>query len=317
MNNWNDYLIEALQKKYPKKVQLVNALMELLSIERESAYRRLRKEIIFSVQELVKIAAEWHISLDEIIGLKSNQISFWVRIFNYINPSEEELDSVRTRVQNLNNAKKMPDMEYMEICNKLPRSFAAGFPYIEKFYLLQWMYQYANEEILPFSKISYPENLAKVSSDYYMAVKNVPHVSYIWDHMIINCLVQNIRYFHSIYLITDEEKELIKSDLYALLNYTSKVATRGCWPETGNKVSLYISQIHIDTNYSYYYSKELKVCRIQAFAKNEIYTKNSIMVEDFKNWMQSKKRATIQISQTSEKSRIEFFMKQNKLIETL
>ena len=317
MDNWSDFFIEALHKKYPKKVQLVAVLMELLGIEKESAYRRLRKEIVFSVPEIVKIASAWNISLDELIGVKSSQIFFKVQMLNYINPSDEELNYLKTRVHNLNNMKKMSDMEYMEIANKLPRAFAAGFPYIGRFCLLQWLYQYADEEILPFSKVFYPENLAKISSEFYTATKNIPHTSYIWDHMLFNCLIQNIRYFHSVYLITDEEKELIKNDLHALLDYMLKVAIKGCWLETGNEVNLYISQIHVDTNYSYYYSKEIKICRVHAFSKEVIYTKNTAMVENFKKWMQLKKRATIQISQTNEKSRIEFFMKQHKLVDAL
>jgi hypothetical protein len=96
-----------------------------------------------------------------------------------------------------------------------------------------------------------------------------------------------------------------------------EVAARGCWPETGNKVSLYISQINIDTNYSYYYSEFVTLCRVHAFAKNEIFTYDQGMVENFRNWMQSKKKSSVQISEADEKNRITFFMKQRELVDTL
>jgi hypothetical protein len=102
-----------------------------------------------------------------------------------------------------------------------------------------------------------------------------------------------------------------------LLDYLLLVATTGCFPETKNKVQIYISMININTNYSYFYTEELKSCRIHAFNMHDICTFNSEMVERFKVWMQLKKRACIQISETDEKSRIEFFAKQRELVDSL
>ncbi|MCL1942013.1 MAG: hypothetical protein FWF54_00450 [Candidatus Azobacteroides sp.] len=319
MNNlWYDSFIEALYKKYPKKSKLAEALMDLLSIEKESAYRRIRKDILFPVQELVKIASAWDISLDEIVGINSRSIIFKLHLWNYLNPSEEELNDMRTLVrwfETIND--HHPDMEYMEISNRLPRMLTSGFPYVHRFHLLKWMYQYNNEQALPFSRAIYTERMGKLSSAYYLAAKNVSSTNFIWNLMLFNYLVDDIRYFHSIFLVTDEEKELIKKDLYALLDYMLEVAVKGCWPETGKKVNLYISYVNIDTNYGYYYSGGMKMCFVHAFGKNEICTVNPMMVEDFRTWMQSKKRSSVQISEADEKSRIEFFMKQRKLVDTL
>ncbi|MCL1943947.1 MAG: hypothetical protein FWF54_10430 [Candidatus Azobacteroides sp.] len=315
---WYDSFIESLFRKYPKKAKLAEALMDLLSIERESAYRRIRRDIIFPAHELVKIASAWDISLDEIVGINSRHVIFKVHLWNYLKPSEDELNDMRALVRGFETIDNhYPDMEYMEISNRLPRMLTSGFPYLHRFHLLKWMYQYINEDVMPFSRIFYPEQVSELSSAYYLATKNVSTTNFIWNLMLFNYLVDDVRYFHSIFLITDEEKELIKKDLYALLDYMLEVAVKGCWPETGKKVNLYISYIYIDTNYGYYYSEGLKVCFVHAFGKNEIITSNLIMVENFKSWMQSKKRASVQISEADEKSRIEFFMKQRGVIDTL
>jgi len=317
MKDWYDSFIEALYKKYPKRSQLTKALMDLLSIERESAYRRLRKEIIFPVHELIKIASTWNISLDEVVGINSKQFSFKVQILNYLNPSNEELNDMQILVENHDYVKNYPDMEYMEVSNRLSRMLATGFPYLNRLHLLKWTYQYGNEGELSFSEIHFPKRVSELASKYYVTSKNIANISFIWDRMLFSYLVHNIRYFHSIYLITDEEKEFLKKDLHDLLDYMNEVATKGCWPETGNKVSLYISQINIDTNYSYYYSESVKLCRVHAFEKNEIFTYDPVMVDDFRTWMLSKKKSSIQISEVDEKSRIAFFMEQRKLIDTL
>lgn len=313
-----DYFIKELYKKYPQKAQLTKALMDLLFIEREAVYRRLRKEVLFSVHEMLKIASEWNISLDEIISYTSNYISFKIDLLNYINPSEEELDIIQSVVQFYESLKGLPNVEYMEITNKIPRSLTTGFMQIYRYVMLKWMYQYGDEtSILPFSQINPSEKWLQLTSDYYLAAKNVANVSYIWDHMLFNYLVCDIRYFCSIQLITDEEKELIKKDAHALLDYMLQVATNGCFPETKTKVSLYISQVNIGTSYSYFCSDDIKMSRIHAFTKHEIYTTSSEMTATFKNWMQSKKRSSVQISEVDEKGRIEYFTKQHELIDSL
>ena len=315
MNDWYDSFIEALYLKHPKKSQLTEALMDLLSIERESAYRRLRKDIIFPVHELAKIASSWNISLDGIVGINSNQVAFKMHLSNYVDPPEEQVRYIKRIIKVCNS----PNISYMEVSNKLPRSLTAGFSYIRRYQLLKWMYQFVKDEkkILPYSKIFFPAKVSGLVSDYYHAVKNVPSTTYIWDSRLFDFLVYDIRYFHSVFLITDEEKELIKQDLYAFLDYMSDVAAKGCWPETGNEVNLHVSYISIDTNYNYYYSDNYKVCRVHAFAKSEISSNDPAMVEDFVAWMQLKKRASVLISKTDEKSRIEFFMKWREVIDTL
>lgn len=314
---WYDYFIETLYERYPHRNQLAQALMDLLIIEREAVYRRLRKDVIFPAHEIIKIASAWNISLDEFTGINSGQISFFMQPVDYIDPTEEDLTRLQQMVQFLNRLQDTSDSEYMEIGNKLSRSLIAGYEHLNRFYLFKWMYQYGGDDNVSFSRINVSDEKLRVTEEYYQAMKNVATVNYIWDHMIFDYLVCDIQYFHSIQLLTDEEKNLVRKDLYALLDYMSEVAAKGTFPETNNKVNLYISQINIDTNYSYMYTQKMKVGRVHAFGKYEIYTIDSEMIENFKIWMHLKKRSSAQISEVDEKRRIEYFMKQRQLIDSL
>ena len=317
-NKWYDSFMEILFEKYPKKSELTETLMDLLYIEREAVYRRLRREVMFTANEIAAIAVAWNISMDKLIGVSEKHIPFKLQLWNYINPSEEELNNIQIIIQGMETITIFPDMEYMEISNKLPRMLITGFPYVSRLSLLKWMYQYVNDEVVPFSKLFYHEKVIRLASDFYKVSKNLPNVNFVWDNMIFYYTVCDIRYFHSIYLITDEEKELIKKDLYDLLDYMSNVASKGCWPETNQKVNLYISHLNIDTNYLYYYfSGEVKLCCVHAFGKNELYTEDPSIAQDFRTWMQFQKRSSIQISEADEKSRIDFFTKQRLLIDSL
>jgi hypothetical protein len=173
------------------------------------------------------------------------------------------------------------------------------------------------EERPLFSQITFSEQFLQELANYSMIIKQIANMSYVWDYMIFDYLVRDIQYFHSILLISNEEKDLIKKELLTLLNYLLEVATKGYFPETNKKVNIYISKINIDTNYSYIYTEELKMCRIHVFEKFDLFSFNTEMINNFRTWMQLKKRTSIQISEVDEKSRIDFFMKQRKLVEML
>jgi hypothetical protein len=315
---WYNLFVESLYKKHPKKSQLVEALMDLLCLEREAVYRRLRKEVIFTIHEIVKISSVWDISLDEIIGNHKGAVSFMMKSINYVDPSEDEMVEIKKRVQRLEHLETSSTVECMEICNKLPRSLTIGFPSLYQFDVFRWAYQYGNTDgNLSFSQISFTEEFLQELTNYSRIIKHVANMNYIWDYKIFEYLVNDVQYFHSIFLVTDEEKERIKNELMTLLDYLLEVANRGYFPETNNKVNLYISKVNIGTNYSYFYTDELKLCRIHVFEKFDIFSFNSEMVNDFRTWMQLKKRTSIQISEVDERSRIEFFMQQRELVNSL
>ena len=315
---WYADFIEILYKKYPKRALLTNFLMNLLEIEREAVYRRLRKDVLFPIDEIVKIAVACNISLDELTCINDEQFTFQMRQINYIDPSKEEMDLLNYIIQSISYLKNCTSTEFMNICNKLPRQLLAGYPYLNQFYLFKWLYQYGNEnESVPFSEVIVSKEKAKITQAYLNAIKLVPRTSFIFDRRIFEFLVNDIHYFCSIYLITEEEKKLIKKDLISLLNYLLEVANKGCYPETQNKVSLYISQINVDTNYSYTFTPEVNICYVHVFEKFEIFSLNSEMVSNFITWMQLKKKSSFQISEVDERSRIEFFMKQQNIIDSL
>jgi hypothetical protein len=315
---WMDVFIQTLYEKYPQKLELAQELINLLRIERESVYRRLRQDVSFTIPEIVKISSAWNISLDKITGVQSGEIPFFMKPINYLDPSEEEVKFLRIIIQSLDLYKDFPDTEFRDICNKLPRQLLAGYGYLNKFYLFRCAYKYNGEKkVVPFSQIVLSEEKIRLTVDYYRAIKNVPQSNFLFDHMLFQYLINDIRYFHSVRMITDEDKEHIKKDLHDLLDYLSEVATHGCYPETQNEVNIYISHLNVDTNYSYVLTHLANICFVHVFDKHEIYTYSPEMVANFKTWTQLKKRTSIQISGVDEKSRMEYFGRQRALVDGL
>ena len=319
--SWYDVFLENLNSKFPKRVYLIEELMSLLCIEREAAYRRLRKDVFFPMHEIVKISAAWNISLDEIIGINSGSTPFQMQTLNYLTPELKDIQHLKRKMKILEQVTSAPHSEYMEVCNKLPRPINIDFPILYRFEIFKWAYQYnynaETNSTTPYSKVIFSEELSQQFNIYSRLIKKITNSSFILDQLIFDHFVQNIKFFHSILLINDEEKELLKSQLFLLLDYITELAATGCYPDTQNKVNIYISQLNINTNYSYYYADGLKLCRINAFGKFDVLSYDTEMINYFRTWMNLKKRSAIQISETNEKSRIEYLTKQRQIIDTL
>ena len=231
---------------------------------------------------------------------------------------------MKSIIKSMHLFQREPNAEIMDICNKIPHSLLAGFEYLNRFYFFKWNYLYGNDTpytpyspVIPYSEIAFSKTEKKLMTDYYKAIKLIPNSSFILDHQIFEYLLSDIRYFHSIYLITDAEKEQIKKELYTLLDYLHEVANKGCYPETQNKVNLFISQLNVETNYTYTLAPNANICFVIVFEVYEIFSLNAEMVSKFMAWMQLKKKTSIQISEVDEKSRIEFFKKQRALVDLL
>jgi hypothetical protein len=308
-------IIKVLDKKYPNRAELVKELSGILKIEQDAVYRRLRKDVSFSLEEVYKIASAWNISLDEITG---NTTTFPLSI-NHVNPVNKEVENIRNIINHFNNPENYRDAEYMEVSNKLPRFLITEFQSISKFQLLKWACQYnSKDRILPFSKTVIPELLSTLMNECYVAIKKTKYTTYILDYRIFESIVHDILYFNSINVISNAEKALVKKELLSLLDYLEEISATGCWSSgISNKVDLYISNISIEANYSYYYSKEFKICHIQAYGKSELQYNTPEIIENLKDWMQTKKKTSDLISGACEKNRLEFFKKQRKFIEVL
>lgn len=76
-------LIASIKLAIPVNVKILYYLMNLLSLGREVVYRRLRGEVMFNMDELIKISNDLNISLDDIINYQkkdAGNVSFETRM---------------------------------------------------------------------------------------------------------------------------------------------------------------------------------------------------------------------------------------------
>ena len=313
------YLLQVLEKKIPEKTKLVEMLIETLYMEKGAVYRRLRGEVPFSFFEVVNIAEKLDISLNNFIYTDSVQADrFELSIVEYANMNGMDYKQWEDYITFIGLAKNDPHSEIAESSNALPISIFAKFDSLVKYHLFKYHYLlHESEGRVSFNDVVVPERLRQVFLSYFNESKNFAHTIYIWDYWIFRYLATDIQFFFAINLISPDDIELIRKDLFALVDYVEAITLAGCFKETGNSVSFYISDINFDADYSYVQMNNVCMSHVRTFILNSVASTDQSSSGKMKNWIQSLKKSSTLITQSGTVYRADFFEKQRMIISEL
>ena len=314
-----DVFLSELRRKIPRGAELTTTLTDMLYLEREAVYRRLRGDVPFTFMEVVTIAKKLGISLDNLAdsdALKSRP--FQLKLVEYANPLEADFKMMQNFVEILAYARKEPDWEAGFSTNILPKCFYYYYPNITRFYLFKWLYQYSDVDTMkPFRDVGSCDRVKKIQREFLREVREIRSWYFIFDHLVFRYLVTDILFFVSINLITPEELKVLQAELLELLEGMERFVAKGCYDDTGNEIYVYLSNINLDTSYCYLGGQNYHLSMLKAFTLNSI---TSFDVETFhrlKNWMSSLKRSSTLISVSGEKERVRFFNDQRCLVQEM
>jgi hypothetical protein len=311
--------LKTLAERYPRKSDLVNALMDVLPLEKESVYRRLRKDILFTSEEMLSIAGAWKISLDNIISTTPHKTcSFHFSMMDHINPQEADYKLFEKFNHIMELVVKDPEGKTIEVSNTLTGSLYLGYENLTRFFTMKWLYKFDSSENTPvFGKIHVPEPLRELEREYCRLVRNTPEVYAIYDSRFIENLTDDIQYFKSIRMITEEDVVLLKDDLMKLVNYMEEVALKGYFPETGNKLFFYVSHTCLETEYFLCGSKYLTLSMVKVLERGCLASLDKKVFDKFENMVQFAKSSSVLLSANNNLQIIEFFEKQKNIIASL
>ena len=140
--NLNKIVLTKILDIMPENLKPVTLLMDVLDIGKESAYRRLRGEKPFSMEEIYKLSLVLNFSLDEIISNDKSDAA----AFNHIgtirqNPSKNLLEFFRYYESYL---QRLIDSENSEITctlNHFLHTMFINYEHLFKFIYYRWMHQ--------------------------------------------------------------------------------------------------------------------------------------------------------------------------------
>ena len=316
MGHFYDNFLKTLEKRYPRKADLVNALMDILPLEKESIYRRLRKDILFTAEETMRIANVWNISLDTITSLSPDITRpFCFHMIEYLNPKEVDYSLLEKYNSYIEIAGKDPEGKMIQVTKTLPRALYSRSEALTQFFTMKWLYDMSGDTVA-FGNIKIPERMRAMDLQYVDNVNNIQEIYALHDSRFIENLVGDINYFRSVKMITEDEVALLKDELLRILDFMEDAMTNGRIPETGTKLYVYLAHTWLEIEYVLYESKSLNLSGIKVLERNVVYSLDKEVLNIFMNMFQALKRSSVL---TSESSLLvtEFCTKHREIINSL
>ncbi|MCC8088898.1 MAG: hypothetical protein LIO79_06505 [Rikenellaceae bacterium] len=313
-----DNFIKAMKSKVPERGKLANRLTEILSIEKEAVYRRLRGEVPFSVTDVVLVANDFNISADEIFGnVSPKSRPYQLKMTEFYDMQKADYANLEQFLESIKTLKDSPDTEISVAYNMIPQTLYLAYDNIYHFYLFKWAFHNSKPENTKcFSEVVPSGKLLEINKRIIKQAREAGNTCYIWDDMIFDSMVNDIKYFLSIRLITKEEVSVIREELLGFIDDIERIAARGRF-DSGNKVQFYVSNIRFESSCSYIETASGKMSLIKSFTLNDVISVDEDVFEKTKSWISSLKRTSNLISESGEVERIRFFDKQRDIINRL
>jgi len=311
---------QVLEELYPRKTELALSVADLLKIEKESAYRRLRGNVQFSVREMGLVAQHFGISLDGLLqkddtGNLTRLKMKTPRTADSMERIVEELDRYLGSLTLIGN---QPYIEAGSIINSLPPEFYIPFPLLTKFLYFKWRYYHVDSDVLKdYAKWELPDALSKCHANIMAAFDSFDKVFYIWDSSTVWDLVNDINYFTGVHIISREDADALKKEIHRVLDYLERLALTGMSDNKRTKVNIYISNVNIGASYFCQWSEKLKVSYFTTFFMQSSVSENSATCEDVCYWINAMKRISTLITKSGERERLLFFEKQHLLVDSI
>jgi len=303
-------LIEEIQKNIPKGENVVKYLTWKLGLSKESAYRRMRGVVPFPLEEIQELALDLNFSVDDVIRKEAPKV---------VNNEKDKNDLLLAHIiayQNFTDTIKYGDHRSIVFsANRiiLPHIIQYDALFDLFFFSLIHRSQLFNE-IRSFSELSVSKDIQNIRKSILDHFPPFNQREYIVGRDLFSGIARKIQYFRRLKLISEKEVEILKLELFQILHKMETEMERGC-NEKGEECFYYFSWLDIDTNAIYVDcgNRLVALCwcyGIPAFHNN---SQNYANLE----WLESQKKYTILISQSSEFIRSEFIERQRDFIESI
>jgi hypothetical protein len=306
-------LMEQCKERVGTK-SLATELSDLLGVNADAAYRRMRGETALTFDEIQKICLHFNISFDSIINYQGKLVPFqFSAMFGADFSILKYLRNIETEVKSLGASE---DARIVMTAMDLPYFRQFGFKHLSRFKLFFWQRSVLN---LPdfrhkkFDADEYVEEYEKITENIYKHYHLVESVE-IWAPETLDSTIKQIQYFADSGLFANDDCGIkICNDMDALLNKLEREAERGQKSLSARDGSfsspfkMYQSDIYMSNNciQGYLGGKVFTYVSFNSFNSLMSFTPN--FSEECNRWIEQIRLKSVLLSEVSEKLRYQFF----------
>lgn len=311
--------IETLKLMTPPHLSLADQISELLSISKDSAYRRLRNETPFTLDETVSICRALKIDATALIQGEPSRILF---TYNHL------YGETKGFIEYLNNNTGMIKQvtaaggKIIYAAEDIPMFLHFAYPTLAGFKLFYWSKAVLNDETYvdrKFARNLLHPDLIEAADRVLKAYNNCPSIE-IWTTESIHSTLRQIIYYAESFQFNSKEDAIqVIHELRSMINdleikckNSSKLLDN---PEVKN-FEMYNSEVLIGNNTVILEGIPKPVVFISHNTFNTIRTTSDFFYDETKLWINNLIQKSTHISGVSEKYRIKFFKEVNDAIDS-
>jgi hypothetical protein len=196
MKTLNEKVIREINQKMRCRIKPVNYLMDLLGIGKESAYRRLKNQIAFTLEEVSILAGDLDFSVDSLIEQDNKRHVCFDLI---VNPTDQPVLIYENMLAYNNDLMKelniSKNLQITAAVNHLPLQY---FPFEMLFKYEYYHYLHSGGNIpmsLPFSDLTISPGIAKLRENLIYNFAQIDNITCVLDRSSYERIFNGINYY--------------------------------------------------------------------------------------------------------------------------
>jgi len=307
MQNYNTKIIKEIIKQSPEDKNPVDFLTRMFSMSKETAYRRIRNQIPFSIEEVIAVAKHFNLSIDELLEVKSGGNYLLNKDFNIEQkPVDIYSDLLRDDVKFMEKLLVSKTVKITATVNRIPFRL---LPYKSLFKLEYCHYMYSTGKIplitTRYSDIEIPPIINDLHDKATACFSRLNNITCIVDSMLYSNIIKKIQYYRQLQFFSVEDLQLLQAELFVLLEMYENLLRNGK-SRSGSDFVFYYSLFNLESNLvSFEYDGE-SLLQFWIYPESPVVVKNNQLMGDMqKRWIDSKIRNSILITKTTDVHQIE------------
>jgi hypothetical protein len=308
-----------LKSILPDGTNTALAVSDLLSVSKEGAYRRLRGDTSFTLDELMVLRKKIGISIDELTEGTENVSFSFKPLYDKPLELEEYFKDIQVRFKKLSHIKNT--MTY-NVCEDLPFFRQFGYQALACFKLFYWKHSILldpNFTLQKFNLDSIPMTTLNDAAQMNYLYTNIPSTE-IWTNRTVKNTLKQIEYFYDCGFFEDEVAlhHVYLSIINLLDDLMNEARLAVKLDDNSNprgKFTLHICELSLDNNSIYLETHEPKYLATGFNGFNSLHTLDSRLLGEYKKWLTAMISKSTTISGQAERIRHDFYSHNMEVIK--
>ena len=236
---YQEAFLRAIRSKIPKSVSLIDEIAAVLQISYDASHRRISEKSKFSIDETIKLADHFNISLDNLFSKKEKVI---VEKTIEIETLKDMLQYFKTSAEQIETLTKNPNTILYYSAKDIPLFYFMDGTILSKFKAFVWLNLLnTNQKKVSFESFVIEESFTEYMQKLKSVYENVS-VNEIWNDTTINSSLQQILYFHEAGLLSVKNANALCKDLKRIINLIQEKCN------TNNNFAIYYNELILLNN---------------------------------------------------------------------